>query len=232
MIIGNGMIAKAFEVYKEVDNCIIFASGVSDSSILNEADFAREALLLNEIISLNKEKQIIYFSTCSIYDDATKCNPYVLHKLKMEELIISKKINYNIFRVSNPIGFTKNKSTFFNYFIDKIIKNEPFELWIDSYRNIIGIDDMFQICNYIIKENKYLNKIINVANPQNYKIQLIIAEIEKHFNKKSNYRLIEKGSEPKMDTTISKEVLTFLKIDINDGYIEKLLLKYFPINEF
>ena len=146
----------------------------------------------------------------------------------MEEIIIGKNINHLIFRVSNPIGFTKNTSTFFNYFIDKINKDEQFELWNNSYRNIIDIEDMFKICDYIIKEKKYINSIINIANPKNYKIQTIITVIDKYFNKKSNYKIIEKGSEPLINTTTAEDVISILKIEISEGYIEKLLSKYFP----
>ena len=228
MIIGNGLIANVFGDYKENDNYVIFASGVSDSTNMDESAFKREEQLLNEITTLYKEKIIIYFSTCSIYDTPKKSTPYVLHKLKMEEIIISKNINHLIFRVSNPIGFTKNTSTFFNYFIDKINKDEQFELWNNSYRNIIDIEDMFKICDYIIKEKKYINSIINIANPKNYKIQTIITAIDKYFNKKSNYKVIEKGSEPLINTTTAEDVISILKIEINEGYIEKLLSKYFP----
>ena len=228
MIIGNGLIANVFGDYKENDNYVIFASGVSDSTNMDESAFKREEQLLNEITTLYKEKIIIYFSTCSIYDTQKKSTPYVFHKLKMEEIIISKNINHLIFRVSNPIGFTKNTSTFFNYFIDKINKDEQFELWNNSYRNIIDIEDMFKICDYIIKEKKYINSIINIANPKNYKIQTIITAIDKYFNKKSNYKVIEKGSEPLINTTTAEDVIIILKIEINEGYIEKLLSKYFP----
>ena len=228
MIIGNGLIANVFRDYKGNDKYVIFASGVSDSTNMDESTFKREEQLLNEITTLYKEKIIIYFSTCSIYDTQTKSTPYVLHKLKMEELIIGKNINHLIFRVSNPIGFTKNTSTFFNYFIDKIKKDEQFELWNNSYRNIIDIEDMFKICDYIIKEKKYINSIINIANPKNYKIQTIITVIDKYFNKTSNYKIIEKGSEPIINTTTAEDVINILKIKINEEYIEKLLSKYFP----
>lgn len=231
MVIGNGMIANAFKDYKEDDNYVIFASGISDSSNNNTSEFEREENLLKEVISLNKEKILIYFSTCSIYDDANKSTPYVLHKIKMEETIINKNIEHIIFRVSNPIGLTKNNSTFFNYFIEKINKGEQFMLWNNSYRNIIGLYDMYEICNYIIKENKNINSIVNIANPTNYKIELIIAAIEKYFNKKGNYKRIDKGSEPIIDTTTCKKVLGLLKKEIKEGYIEEILKKYFPKNE-
>ena len=75
MIIGNGLIANVFGDYKENDNYVIFASGVSDSTNMDESAFKREEQLLNEITTLYKEKIIIYFSTCSIYDTQKKVPP-------------------------------------------------------------------------------------------------------------------------------------------------------------
>ena len=228
MVIGTGMIASAFLAYKENDKYVIFASGVSNSTSMNQLGFDREATLLRDTIQNNLDKQLIYFSTCSIYDDAMSASPYVLHKLNMEELIITKHPNYTIFRVSNPIGVTQNKSTFLNYFIDKIKDGTHFEVWANSYRNIIDITDMQLACSYIIEHDLQKNKIVNIAYPLNYSTQFIITEIEQHFNKKGNYSITDKGSEPKIDDAISKEVLGILNINFNDKYLNQILSKYFP----
>lgn len=229
MVIGTGMIANAFKAYKENDKYVIFASGVSNSSTINELGFDREAKLLRDTIQNNQEKKLVYFSTCSIYDDVMSTSPYVIHKLKMEELISTGHQNYIIFRVSNPIGVTQNKSTFLNYFIDKIKDGTHFEVWAHSFRNIIDIADMQLACSYIIEHDAHKNKIVNIAHPVNYPTQYIISAIEHHFNKKGNYSITNKGSEPKIDNTLSKEVFGMLNIQFNEQYLSKLLSKYFPI---
>ena len=229
MVIGTGMIASAFIAYKENNNYVIFASGVSNSTSINQIEFDREAKLLNNTIFENLDKKLIYFSTCSIYDDSMSASPYVLHKLKMEELITKNHPNFTIFRVSNPIGVTQNKSTFLNYFIEKIKDGTHFEVWANSYRNIIDIDDMQLACSYIIENDLQINKIVNIAYPLNYSTQLIIINIENHFNKKGNYSITNKGSEPKINLDISKEVLGLLNINYNDKYLNVLLSKYFPV---
>ena len=85
MVIGNGMIAKRFAAYTGNDQFIIFASGVSNSRTNDTAAYNREAALLLDTIKHNKDKTLVYFSTCSIYDPGEKDSPYVLHKLKMEK---------------------------------------------------------------------------------------------------------------------------------------------------
>ena len=66
MVIGNGLLAKSFSKYKDDDQVIIFASGVSNSKEVNPEAFMREMDLLRSIT--NKDALLVYFSTCSVYD--------------------------------------------------------------------------------------------------------------------------------------------------------------------
>ena len=63
MIIGNGLIANSF-LDSDLNNIIIFASGVSNSKEENLLEFDREKKLLLRIIYENFNKKIVYFSTC------------------------------------------------------------------------------------------------------------------------------------------------------------------------
>ena len=228
MVTGNGMIAKKFQDYLHDDNVLIFASGVSNSAASNQADFSREKKLLSSTISSNKNKLLVYFSTCSIYDEAMKNSTYVEHKLSMEELIIKEQPHYIIFRVSNPIGKTDNSHTFLNFFIRHIKSKTIFPVWKNAYRNILDIDDMYCVCSFIIQNRLYLNSIVNIANITNYKITGIISIIEDHFNTKGVYELINKGSEPVIDTLAIQPLYKELNISFADNYLLKILNKYFP----
>ena len=67
MIVGNGLIAKAFDNFKD-DKVIIFASGVSNSLEQRKQEFDREENILSNVINENPEKKIVYFSTCYFND--------------------------------------------------------------------------------------------------------------------------------------------------------------------
>ena len=68
MVIGNGMIAKRFESYKDDDRFVIFASGVSNSRNKDESAYSRETGLLKDTAAAHPDKIMVYLSTCSIYD--------------------------------------------------------------------------------------------------------------------------------------------------------------------
>lgn len=228
MVIGNGMIAKKFSRFAADAGRLVFASGVSNSSNTNEAEFKREADLLLQEMSHSPDATLIYFSTCSIYDPSLQQSAYVLHKIQMEELIKAIAKTHIIFRVSNPVGFTGNVHTLLNYFIENILGKTHFNVWQYASRNLIDLDDMFRICQAIMLDEHWLNSTINVANPVNYPVLSIIENIEQHFNTTGNYTLTEKGNSPLIDTTEIQPLYSNLNIDFGNNYIDRLLKKYYP----
>ena len=59
-IVGNGMIAKVFNNFKsDSTNCLIFASGVSDSTCKDPNQFIREELLLKNELGIFNLKDLI-----------------------------------------------------------------------------------------------------------------------------------------------------------------------------
>lgn len=231
MVVGDGMIATRFNKYKEDDRFVIFASGVSNSTLNNPDSFEREINLLQQTIKSYPNAQLVYFSTCSIYDPAMKQSAYVLHKLKVEKIIQETHNNYLVFRVSNPIGKTVNRNTILNYFVHHVKKLEPFTVWKYATRNLIDLDDMFAICDLILQEQILKNDIINVANPVNYSVLSIVHTIEHHFHLNAKYDVIDRGSSPLIDTTAIEKILSSLQIEFDDNYLALLLKKYFPVHE-
>lgn len=227
MVIGNGMIAKRFSPYADDNKWLVFASGVSHSMSITDAEFERENKLLQQTIHNNPHKTLIYFSTCSIYDPSLQHTAYVLHKLQMEELIKNNAAAYLIFRVSNPVGFTNNHYTVLNYFVENITSQTFFTVWQYASRNLLDIDDMYHLCNHIMQQELWLNKIINIANPVNYPVTAIIESIETHVNKKGNFKFAEKGNSPLIDTSEIQPLFIQLHIEFGNNYLPKLLQKYF-----
>ena len=229
MVIGHGMIAERFLNYREKNEYIIFASGVSDSTHLTAAAIERETKLLQSTIRAHKEKKMVYFSTCSIYDAGMQNGAYVKHKKQMEALIAAEQDCFIIFRLSNPIGKTANNHTFFNFFIQHIINNKPFEIWQNASRNIIDIDDMHNICNEILQQGSFLNTTVNIANPENYPVPYIIKNIEDHFGIQSRCKWLDKGDGPKIDTSQIEILFRKFNINFDENYLPNLLKKYFPV---
>lgn len=227
MVVGKGMVAKGFSSYEKNNEVLIFASGVSNSTNKDIAKFEKEKTLLLEIMATNPGKQLVYFSTCSVYDESIRESPYVLHKLQMESIIERAHSNFLIFRVSNIAGRTKNPHTILNYFFTHIKDGVHFNLWENAKRNIISMDDLFILCNKIIEQHLFKNEIINVANPVSYDVKYIVSALEKFIGKKGNYTLIQKGSGPQINLSKIKHCMNNLDMHFNDEYLQNILQQYF-----
>jgi UDP-2-acetamido-2,6-beta-L-arabino-hexul-4-ose reductase len=227
MVVGNGMIANRFMDYKDDDSIIIFASGVSNSKDTIEQNFLREFALLDKTIKSNADKVLVYFSTCSIEDEDLQSAPYVIHKKAIEKFIEENAPNYFIFRVSNLAGTSNNPYTLLNYFIFNVLQNHPLTVWKNAYRNIIGIDDMYSITNYILQKNLFPNTTINIANPENYSVPFIINTIETYLDKKAVSFEEDKGDNYNIDVSEIEPIIRHLNIPFNDEYLASLLKKYY-----
>lgn len=137
MIVGSGDIAKSLN---DREGACFFASGVSDSSCKDPAEFKRERDLLLQYEDTGA--CLFYFSSIDV---ETKDTPYYRHKLAMEELVKKHFIDYYIIRIGN-IDYGTNPKTFLNYLRAKISKGEPVEIY-DEYRYVISRDLLVLICD-------------------------------------------------------------------------------------
>lgn len=209
MIVGNGMMAKAFKNYEDRNEILIFASGVSNSKETDESNFKREEDLLNNTLK-NNSKSVVYFSTCSVYDPFLEKSDYVQHKLKMEKIIENKCNKFFIFRLPQVVGKT-NSPTLINFLFTSILNDKKIDINKHSTRNLISINDVFSISNYLIENNIYANEITNVATPYNIPVLDIVLMVEKIARLNLNYKLIDQGS----PFTINIDKLNKLKINLN-----------------
>ncbi len=224
MIIGNGTIANAFIEYKLNDKVIIFASGVSDSSTTDTKEFIREKEMITDTIKNNENKLIVYFSSCSIESADLQNTLYNLHKKEMELLIINISKSYIIFRLPNVIRQNGNPNTIINFLFNKIKKEEEFDLWQYATRNIIDIEDIKKVVNYLVGNKQYLNRTINIVYNNNVSILNIVNIIENILDKKGKYNIVNRGLDVKFDNTISSQILE--NLNIKQPSLSVLINKY------
>lgn len=145
----------------------------------------------------------------------------------MEHIVETSGCDYLILRLSNVVGVTDNRFTIVNFLLDKIRNGEEFDLWMNSYRNIIDIDDVVKIAGYIIDAGDiYRNKIINVAFPTNIKTGELVRIIEEITGRKALYRKVLQGTEYFIDTTTSDEICYNIGIVFDDNYVRNTIRKY------
>lgn len=225
MIIGRGLLASLF-TENDREDTIFFASGVSNSLENRPEEFLREENLIRDTITENPEKIFVYFSTCSIYDSSKTTSDYVLHKLKMEQIIKNSCGKYLILRVSNAVGKGGNPNLLMNYLVRSIRNKETINVHTKATRNLIDAEDIKNI-TFDLLASQIFNKIINVAYIQNYAIIEILEIIERFYDTKLDLNLIKSGSG--YDINIPDVEDYFRKNDLTnkESYLNRILEKYY-----
>lgn len=228
MVIGNGLMAQTFLDFKNNQNVLIFASGVSNSMEYRQTEFNREFKLLKKTIIKYSKPKLIYFSTLSILDTTVNNSLYIEHKLNLEEYIKTSSLNYLILRVSNAVGPQENIHTIMNYLVNAVKSQTRIDIWLYAERNLIDKDDVKLIVNHLLKENS-CNKIVNIATNESILVTRILKQIEVYLQKKAIINLISKGNKLDIDVNYIQPVLK--KIEATNGkgiaYINYLLKKYY-----
>ena len=227
MIIGNGLIASLFKE-NDLKNVIFFASGVSNSMETRKEEFLREENLIHKTISENPDTIFVYFSTCSIYDSSKTGSDYVLHKLKMEQIVKNSCTDYLILRVSNAVGNGGNPNLLMNYLTRSVRDGETINVHTKATRNLIDADDIKKITLSLL-ENQKLNKIVNIAYPQNYTIIEILEIIEQFYHKKIDIHLIKSGSGYDINITDIESYFVENVLTSKEIYLKNILKKYYSV---
>jgi glycosyltransferase involved in cell wall biosynthesis len=226
MVIGNGVIASRFIDYRLQSECLIFAGSINDSVVNDDKVIKEEEEAVIKALD-SKYNIFVYFSSCSIVDEGLINLPYVQHKVRMEELIKRKAVNYLIVRLPQVTGLNDNKSSLVNYLFDAILNKKNFDLWINAKKNIIDIDDVYEIVDCVLKRKIHINKTINVASPVQSTVSEMVASIEKFTGHLAQYNSVNKGSCYAIDISDINDILNELKIDFGEEYLFKSLCKYY-----
>lgn len=149
MIVGNGLIANSVRSV-DVDDVILFCSGVSNSSETNAAHFKRETDL---ILQQDNSKLIVYFSTISIFNSNYKGQKYRTHKINCEHLITSHFPQHIILRLPNVVSLDGNRNNLFPYFYNAILNNREVTIYKDTLRYLIAAEDIAPIVQCLLDQS-------------------------------------------------------------------------------
>ena len=226
MIVGSGMMAKAV---KAIDNqsCLYFCSGVSNSSEEDEDKYEKEAKLISQFYGTNQK--IIYFSSYLVNFDSYLSRKYYRHKLNIEELIQENFSNFLIFRLPQVVGMTENKNTLTNFLFNSIVTNSTIEVFRNAKRNLVDIDDVVKVVDFVNNKNIFNNQVVNLIASKNQDIEEIISTFEKVTNKIAHKKL-SLNEELDFEIILSERMISvykFLNIQFDDLYLRQLIEKYY-----
>ncbi|WCN38096.1 NAD-dependent epimerase/dehydratase family protein [Aneurinibacillus uraniidurans] len=176
-----------------------------------EQNYLSFIALLNLCSSEGIEKFIFLSSAGTVYGDnegphkendvLSPINIYGLQKVYFEYLLQVKaaeddSFKYLVLRISNPYGgyqITNKKQGIIPILVEKAIKNDVFELWVDenTSRDYIYIDDFLEVTHRIIAKSENINEIINISSGISCSIKELISIVESVVGKK--IKIIKKG---------------------------------------
>lgn len=220
-VVGNGLIAKSFKNSKIESDCLIFASGISDSTKTNSEESIREKELVISEISKIGDSKFVYFSSVFVNSDSF----YYNHKKKLEEIISSNCKNYLIVRLPQVVGLGGNKNNLFNFLKSKIESNEYFDVYFDSKRSLVDVDDVRKLVEYCLHEN--IKGTIIFSEVQKLLTVEIVNIISKVLNKEPQFDIKSiKSYDIEIDNSdIVEDWINNSNIN-KKNYIENLIKKY------
>ena len=225
MVVGRGMIATKFSYYKD-ENVLFFASGVSNSNEINEKAFHKEETLLGNTLQERKTKTFVYFSSCDVENPQLSSKAYYQHKLKMENIVSSSGGNFYIFRLPQVVGHGGNKNTLINFLLDKIKSETSFEIYSGTKKNIIDIDDVYDLTTHIIKHKQYLNSISNIINTKYISVLDLVKIIEKNLDLQAHYTFKNLDTSYYYKASFIEAISKELNILFDESYHQRLISKY------
>lgn len=219
MIVGSGLISSGFENVN-LNNYIIFASGVSDSNEIDYFKFKREKDLLIYYLENFKNKTLVYFNSIVALNNID--TPYFNHKNELINLIKTYD-NYKIYNVPQVFGKNGNKNNLVNYFVHCLKNKQRIFIQKETYRSIIDINDLK---NIVLKTLKTEYKILNLAYIEILTALEILEIISDVYNITPIFTEIESGySICSENDEIINEVLEELNIE-KHNYTKLVIEKY------
>jgi nucleoside-diphosphate-sugar epimerase len=192
MILGSGLLARAFSPLAEDGRFLVFASGVSNSTSSTPADQAREADLL--AAQEGTDAQLVYFSTCSIHDPSLAGSAYVLHKQRMENMVCERFQRHLVLRLPNIVGHTPNPHTLCNHLRDHILGNHHVRIHQHACRYLMGVDQAAEACIPLLLSGLFPQATLNVCFDRPVHIPDLLHAMETLLGRQALVETVDTGS--------------------------------------
>ncbi|MGH8037796.1 MAG: NAD-dependent epimerase/dehydratase family protein [Stenotrophomonas sp.] len=222
MIIGSGLIARAFGQFADDQDTVIFASGVSNSREQDPDAFARERDLL--LKQLDGGLHLVYFGSCNVVNPGQD-SPYFEHKRAMEHLV-STSGSGTVFRLPQVVGRTRNPNTLTNYLRDCIVDGRSLTLWTRAQRNLIDIDDVALIATHLLSQARKPS-VLSIATPWSLAMPHLVSLFEQVLGRRAQVELIDRGEEMHIDSAVAEGVAADIGLDFGPDYPLRVIQKYY-----
>lgn len=227
MIIGNGLLARAFAQFFAHDpDVVVFASGVSNSTETRSVEFIRERDLLAPWLG-SPSRRLVYFSSCALVHGPERDSPYLDHKRRMEREVLASPRTI-VLRLPQVVGAGGNPQTLTNYINQRILLGERFQVWRHAERNLIDVNHVVRIATrMIVGDHVPTHAPINIAARRSIRMPEIVSIFERVLDKQADVDLIDAGEPLPLDAAHANRLALDLGIDLGHDYAESVIRTYY-----
>ncbi len=144
----------------------------------------------------------------------------------MESLLERLGGSWLVLRLPLAIGPSHRSTTLAQFLHDRISAGEPFEVWANTIRYPIDVEDARRIAERIIADPGLWNRRIDVAL-RGYPVADFVRAMEAVVGKPARCTYVQKGAPYRFECPEMTPLAEDLGLDFGEEYLERVLRKYF-----
>ncbi len=204
-ILGSGLIAESLRPYAaEVPDALVFARGVSDSSTVDPAAYARELAHLDDALVRCKaqDRKLVYFSSAGAIhgthggrrDESTELlpvTPYGRHNVEAEWRIQRSRARHLIVRLANLVGSPQNESQLVPSLVRQACEGRA-TLHRHATRDVLDVADAVRLTVALLRDGLDRD-IVVVARGRSIAVPTLFADITAILGVQPAVELLDRG---------------------------------------
>ncbi|WP_031046946.1 NAD-dependent epimerase/dehydratase family protein [Streptomyces sp. NRRL F-5650] len=241
-IVGNGFIARNLAAVGERHpHATVLAAGVSSTSVLDGAEFDREAALVDEVtrrcradgrlvVFLSSASHALYGTGTTAMAEGTELlptSPYGRQKLRLERVVAESGAPWLVLRVSHAMGRWQRPHQLLPAFVQQV-RSGSVRLYQGAHRDLIDAADLTRAVDGLLEQGVE-NEVVNVASGRPLPIQTVIHGIEERLGLSARHEIVD-GPQAMTHVSVDKlcELLPEMRSVTDADYLDRMLDRYLP----
>ncbi|MEU4172686.1 NAD(P)-dependent oxidoreductase [Streptomyces sp. NPDC026665] len=240
-IVGNGFLARNLRpLAGRHPDTVALAAGVSWASGTSDADFAREAALLDEVAGrcAAEGRRVLFFSTAAtgMYGLAegpgredvpvTPCTPYGEHKLALEERLRGTGADHLILRLAHLVGPDQPEHQLLPTLVRQLSEGVV-RVHRGAARDLIDVGDVVTVVDHLLAADPRA-ETVNVASGFAVPVEGIVDLLEKGLGLQARREYLDTGARQHVISTEKLRALVpqVAEMGFGDGYHQRILADF------